>query len=256
MKTPLKDSVKTLTSVGYIKSLLSPQSSLDTYCLYSGACELSLAAAGHSINSYTNAYVVYEFWRCLIDNPEEIHQLVTSPDFSFDSPEYFSVFQERWYTYENKYLRSALFFLLNRCSSDGLISRGTLQQDNYNILAITKIKNFKKPESFSVNYIKQPTQEVSKIINLDTEADYIYVPVGNFSYNLFEDGKSYGPEESRINNRALKKMMNSDKKFILHYNYHTAIQNFYKKTNVTMIDQYGKITTDCENAQEVVVANF
>lgn len=256
MKTPLKDHTKKTAATTYIKSLLKEKSTLDTYCLYAGSCELSIAADQHCVNSFTNSYVVYEFWRCLTEDPQEIYQIISCDDFTFESSEYFKVFQEKWFTYENKYLRSALFFLLNRCSEDGLVSSGDLKQENYNILAMKNVQNFKKPENFSVNYLKNPGQELTNFIDLQTESDFIYVPVGQFTYNLFEDGKSYGPEETRINNRSLKNILGADKKIILHYNYHKALQNFYKKFNLTLIDKYGKVASDTENAQEVIVANF
>jgi len=256
MKTPLKDLTRKTASTSYIKSLLKENSTVDTYCLYAGNCELSIADDAHHVNSFTNSYVVYEFWRCLIEEPQEIYQIISCDDFSFDSSEYFKVFQEKWFTYENKFLRSALFFLLNRCSEDGLISSGDLKQENYNILAMKNVQNFKKPDNFSINYIKKPGQELTTFIDLETKSDYVYIPVGRFTYNLFDDGKSYGPEETRINNRALKKILDTDKNIILHYNYHKALRNFYKKYNLTLIDRYGKMTADFQNAQEVIIANF
>ena len=221
MHSPLKDLNKE-SAISYIKEIIKSNSSVDTYCFYTGDCEFALTEAGQTVNSYTNSYVVYEFWRSMLDEPERVYELVTSPDFNFDSEEYFNVLQERWYTYRNRHLRSALFFLLNRCSSTGLVSSGHIDQTNFTPFAINTIKNF----------------------------------VGDFSYNLFEDGKSYGPEQTRVNNRELKNMLSTDKKILLHYNFHNAAPNFFKKHNVVMIDKYGKVTYNKEHAQEVVVANF
>jgi len=255
MHSPLKDLNKT-SAISHIKETIKNNSSIDTYCFYTGDCEFILSETEHTVNSYTNSYVVYEFWRSMLDEPERVYELVTSPDFNFDSEEYFNVLQERWYTYRNRYLRSALFFLLNRCSSTGLVSSGQIDQTNFTPFAINTIKNFKKPTNFSLDFIKKPQTELSTFINLETTSDYIYIPAGDFSYNLFEDGKSYGPEQTRVNNRELKNMLSTDKKILLHYNFHNAAPNFFKKYNVTMIDKYGKITYNKENAQEVVVANF
>jgi len=255
MRTPIKDTNNKTAALEYLETIMPTGTSIDSYCIFSGRSELHLADSRY-VNCFTNSYVVYEFWRCVIESPEKIFQLLTCDDFSFDSPEFYNILQERWYTYKNPFLRSAFFFMLNRCSNTGLISSGELDQTNYTPLAIAEIKKFKAPHNFSINYIKQPAAEVSTLINLDTGSDFIYVPVGNFSYNLFEDGKSYGPEQTRINNRDMKKLLQEDKKIVLHYNFHKALQNFYKKFNTTLIDKYGKIVYDSKEAQEVIVANF
>jgi hypothetical protein len=153
-------------------------------------------------------------------------------------------------------LRSALFFLLNRCSETGLVSSGNLDQTNFTPLAVREIKSFRSPETFSLEYIKQPVAELSTLIKDNRAVDYIYVPAGTFTYNLFEDGKNYGPEQTRINNRELKKLLKTDSKFILHYNSHKALKNFYKDYNTTMIDEFGKITDDFQDSQEIIVTNF
>ena len=255
MRAPLKDINNNIAALSYLESIIPAGSLLDTYCIYLGASELLLAEDRH-VRCFTNSYVVYEFWRCIIDEPQKIFELLTCDDFSFDAPEYYNVLQERWFTYRNPFLRSALFFMLNRCSETGLISCGELNQTNYTPLAIADIKKFKPPENFSVQYIKQPGAEVSTLVDFETNSDYIYIPAKNFSYNLFEEGRSYGPEQTRVNNRELKSLLNSNKNIILHYNSHKALPNFFKKFKITMINKYGKVVYDERNSQEVIVANF
>jgi hypothetical protein len=258
MRSPLKEQTKKTAAIGYIKDqIFSQGASVDTYCFYAGECELNLAAQDYRITAHTNSYVLYEFWRSVMEEPEKIYEIIASPDFNFDSEEYFNVLQEKWYTYRNRYLRSALFFMLNRCSDTGLTSSGQIDQTNFTPLSIAAIKNFKAPDYFSLNYIKKPTAELSTIIDVNTDANYIYIPIGDFSYNLFEGGKNYGPEQTKVNNRSLKKVLNkTDKKILLHYNSHKALTRFYKGHNITMINRFGKATEDFDEAQEFLVANF
>ena len=255
MRTPIKDTRSNTAAVSYLESIIEPGSSVDCYNIFAGSVEVELSSQ-RDVTCYTNSYVVYEFWRCVTEEPHKIFEILTCSDFDFDAPEYYNILQERWFTYKNPFLRSAFFFMLNRCSDTGLISSGELDQTNYTPLAITELKNFRTPDTFSIQFIKSPGEELTDIIDTNTESQFIYIPVGNFSYNLFEDGKSYGPEQTRINNRKLKNILKSNNKVALHYNAHKALPNFFKDYNVTLIDKYGKIQNDIQNSQEVIVANF
>ena len=255
MRTPIKDTRNNTAALSYLENIIVPGSTVDCYNIFSGDVEVELASERH-VTCYTNSYVVYEFWRCATEEPQRIFEILTCEDFEFDAPEFYSILQERWFTYKNPFLRSAFFFMLNRCSKTGLISSGELDQTNYTPLAIAELKNFKAPETFAIKFIKSPGEELTNIVNTSSKSDFIFVPVGNFSYNLFEDGKSYGPEQTRINNRNLKKLLKTNKKVVLHYNAHKAIPNFFKDYQTTLIDKYGKVVYDHNKAQEVVVANF
>lgn len=257
MKSPIKDLTRELNGISIVKELVPEGSMVDSYLFYGGTPELSLCYADREVNAITNCYVVYEFWKCMQVDPQRVYDIVTCEDFKFNHPEMFPVLQEHWHTYSNPYLRSAMFFLLNRCSEKGLISSGELSHDNYTSLSINYLKRYKISEKFNLKYVPAPGAELTTFLTDNTESDFLYIAPGNFSYNLFEQGKSMGPEQTSVNNRKLQQFFNDTKsKVILHYNYHAGIANLYGDKELILIDQYGRRTTDLEKSKEVIIANF
>ena len=48
----------------------------------------------------------------------------------------------------------------------------------------------------------------------------------------------------------------TNKKILLIYNYDKKVERFYKNYKKTLINKYGKVTTNQSEAQEVIIANF
>jgi hypothetical protein len=255
MKPPIKDPTRKNLSLGLIKKNIPTDQGVDCYFLFAGEIETSLSHADRIVSAHTNNYYVYEFWKCIEVDPQRVHHMVTSKHFSKWEAPHFPLLQESWYTFRDPYMRAAFFYILNRCSSTGRISSGELVDENFHIVGLSRLKSYKKPDNFNLVYHAQ--KEPVDIVGLKSSSEFIYVPGGEFSYNLFAHGKSRGVEDIVINHRNLKQRMRTIKKpWLINYKYHGAIESFYNKENITMIDGYGRLTDNKEQCEEIIVSNF
>ena len=89
------------------------------------------------------------------------------------------------------------------------------------------------------------------------DVDILLFPVGKYSLNLFEEGKSRGPEMTPVNHRSLKgKLETVKRKWLVVYKYHPQVLKEYKDYNVTMISKYGQPTKHEKMCEDIVIANF
>lgn len=253
IKSPLKNTLTNNLCLRTVLEKIPEGSVVDTFVLFSGQIEISLAEYGRFVCAHTNKYAIYEFWYTLLEEPKRMYDMLVSDAFKFN-PKMFEILQEKWIAYKDPVVRSALFFMLNQMSDTGQISSGKLVPTKFNRVALADLRTFKSPGN--IHFILDKPEDFLYSINNDLEGDYVIVNAGKFSYNLFEDGKSQSYDITKINHRNLKKKFESeDKKMLLIYNYDKRIRKFFN-SNITMIDKYGRPTTDEQSAVEVVVANF
>jgi len=252
MKSPIKESNK-FRATAELKQMIPRGAVVDSFLFFGGHVEFSLASAERFVVAHTHKYVVYEFWHCALKDAPRIANISKSL-FPIDDPNTFYILQENWPKYADPYMRSAIFFLLNRCSDSGEISAGHLSQQNFNPLALSQLTNF-NPNNF---YITLDRQE-DLIINIQqaTRGEYLFLPVGSFNYNLFEQGKNKGYEMSTVHHTKLYKTLEeTHKKWILLYYPHPQLEKLYGRYNIKMINKYGQITANREECEEVLIANF
>tara|TARA_R100000278_G_scaffold122840_2_gene110179 strand:+ start:325 stop:1029 length:705 start_codon:yes stop_codon:yes gene_type:complete len=233
-----------------------PEGSIvDSYLLFDGALEIALSKYQRFICAHTTQYVVYEFWKCLFENPNQIYNIVTSEHFKFDEQDY-EYLQEHWAKYKDQFIRSAFFYLLNKCSTTGAISHGKLDFNKFNISNLFDLKTFKAPHHMHLVYDKNI--DFIDSLQIETKGNYCLINAGVFSLDYFADGKSYGLDETRFEHKVLYQFFsNTDKKTIIIYKFRKQAYDLYSKEAKTLmlIDQYGK-QTDVENAKEILIANF
>jgi site-specific DNA-adenine methylase len=166
----------------------------------------------------------------------------------------FALLQENWHTYKDPYIRSALFFLLNRCSENGLISAGKLDDKRYNPISLSYLKKFKM-DNFHIKWDQQ--DDFVKTFGDIKNTDYLLFPIGKFNYNLFEYGKNKGYEMTTIHHKRFYEALQDVKdKWIVLYKNHPHVHILYKEHNIIMLDKYGREIKDKEKCEEMVIANF
>jgi len=256
MKSPIKDLTKKAPlALRVLKELIPKGSIVDSYLFYSGEIEFNLCGNQRFINAHTTSYYIYEFWTSLFDESQNIYDIASSELFKF-KPEMFPILQEYWYKYKgDPCIRAALFFLLNRCSSRGLISSGELSTQNYNPIALSYLKRFHRPPNFHVNH--DGAEGLRGVLHPNALSDFVLVPCADFSYNLFELGKNRGVEETSVNHAELRDTLRrGEKKWIACYNYHPALVSFFDQETVILIDKYGRTITDAAECEVAVIYNF
>jgi len=253
-KSPLKNTTTRNKSLNRLFEEIPIGSVVDSFLLYSGDTELALASSERFVCAHTNKYAIYEFWYSLSNDPVRMYNMVTSDKFKFRE-EMHEILQEKWIEYKDPVVRSSLFFMLNQMSESGLVSSGKLISKQFNPIALASLREYQTPETLHFIFDKQ--ENFIDSINSDLGGDYILVSAGNFSYNLFEHGKSQSYDTTAVNHRKLKHLMKTlNKKMVLVYNYDKRVPTFYKKYRLQLIDKYGRVTQNHEAAQEIIVANF
>ena len=252
MKSPIKDRRFKNLSITHIKNLVPAGSHLNSYGLFSGDTELSLSIS-RNVTAVTAKPVIFNFWYCLVEDAEYIYSIVTDKSFKFHKGEY-EVLQEKLTTFTDPFYRSALFFLLNRYSSTGQISCGEYDPSQYSAIALNYLRRFKKPENFIPH---RAGSLMNHLHNNYSNCDYVLFPSLRFNYNLFDYGKSTGYDTEYYNHSKIREFLIAEhQKSILVYNYHPALQSFYKNFNIQPINKFGQPTENIQNCEEIIVTNF
>ena len=255
MKSPIKHPDSHVTSLSYLKRIIPKGSTVWSYLFFSGELEFNLAESGRFVCAHTDRYVIYEFWQCAMNNVNLICEILNTQQFQdFKNERIFHILQENWPKYKDAYVRSAMFFLLNRYSESGLISSGTFSENNFNPVAISHLKKF-DPDNFYLDIM--PPFDSLELEKISPDADFLLFPLGKFNYNLFESGKSRGFEDSSIHHAALlDKLSGADRKFVALYKMHPKVIQVCEKFNVAMINKYGNKTANTQDCEEIIVTNF
>ncbi|MAH51677.1 hypothetical protein CMI37_38020 [Candidatus Pacearchaeota archaeon] len=259
MKTPLKDPYD-FKCTKIVKELIPRGSVVDSFLLYSGKIEFSLAESGRKVKAHTNKITIYDFWDCALKNPDviaenaEYFSSMLAPHPIFSNEKMFYTLQEKWDSYDDPYLRSGLFFLLNRSSETGLISSGKFNMEDFNSISLMNMQRF-KIKNFNITHDNK--EKFLDSLDNVRKTDYLLFPVGRFELNLFEEGKSKGNEDTYINHRELRETLANDKrKWILAYKYNQQLLDAYKNFNFILIDKYGRRTYNKNHCEDALVFNF
>ena len=249
----LKNKIHETNTLSQILKIIPEGSVVDSYMFFSGQLEMTLSKYNRFVCAHTTQYVIYEFWMCLLENPNKIYEIVSTEFFKFDDKE-FPFLQENFAKYKDQYIRSALFYFLNKCSSDGAVSFGSMEVSELNRTDLAVLKTFKKPENFFLIFDGADIIDSLEV----SRGDYQIINAGKYSLNLFEEGKSYGLEETRLNHaELLDYFKNTDKNTAIIYKNTPHVINNYSKIcdKMYFLNQHGNIT-DEQDAKEILIANF
>ena len=260
MKTPVRDGLD-FKSLPTIKELIPRKSIVSSFLLYAGTIELGLVGDQRFLIAHTNKRPVYDFWKCaqedsrlVADHAVFFFNKLLNPPPPFKREEAFFSLQQGWASDIDPFARSAKFFVLNRCSEAGLISSGKLNARHFNPMSVSRLKTFKAP-NFYLAYDQK--EDFIDAVGDPEDSEYLFLPVGHYNYNLFEHGKSRGPEEAPIHHKRLyEKLSDQDKKWVVLYKNHNGVFDLYKDHHTIMVDQYGRKTNRKDNCEDIVIANF
>ncbi len=245
MRSPIKNLKKKTNSLSTLKELIPKGSVVQTYPFYDGAVEFSLAETDRYAIGCTKSLVVYEFWLYAMQDPKRI-SLIADKMFPIVNENTFDILKTNWYSYKDPFVRSALFFLLNRCSSIGMITHGELDTKNYNPISLNELRTFKVDNFHSVLLL--PQQEYETL----TDTNFNLFSGGNYFYDLLNTEQVVGLEESPFrHSKMLSQFKDSPTIFV--YNYHPRLAKM-KDWDKIFIDQYGRATTE-DNAKEIILHN-
>ena len=255
MPTPLKERYRT-KSGKVLKELFPAKSVVETYLLYSGGIELSLAQSDRMVIAHTNKFPVYEFWWTAAQAPDRIAKMAEEI-FPMLEDEMFDTLQEKWHIYSDPVYRSALFYILNRCSSTAAASHGVIDRAGLNPVALSQMKRL---DTTNLYIVLDKHHDLEDNINTEIKSDYKLFPVGEFSYNLLDRNMSHAADLPYVNHlKLLAKLKKSDYKWAVLYKNHEGLFNKNNpifNSRIIMMDKYGRKTNKLLACEEVIFANF
>jgi hypothetical protein len=234
-----------------VKELIPRGTVVESHLFYDGALEFNLAEADRFLISSTDKYVVYEFWMCAIENPNRIADIAKHL-FPMLNEQTFDILQKDWARYKDPYSRSAFFFLLNRCSSLGMITHGEFDIKNYNPFALSLLRQF-APKNFYLN--SAANNKLEQFVGTASDSTHILIHAGKFSFNLFEHGATETLEQTKFNHdKLLNSLSTCGKPSVIIYDFHPRLKTYKNKFNLLFLDESGRQTTE-QNAKEIILHN-
>ena len=246
MLSPIKNLKHKTNSVSLLKELIPKGSIVQSYPFYDGNVEFSLSESNRFVIGTTKSKVVKEFWDCASADPNRIAS-ISQKFFPNLNENTFDLLKGNWHTYRDPYVRSALFFLLNCCSDVGMISYGEFDTSNYNPISLNHLKSF-KVDNFFIYLLEENEQ-----YNMNQKAEFNLFNGGNYFYDILETDKIIGAEESEFRHTKLLKEFSKQPSIFL-YNYHPRLAKIREYSKI-LVDQYGRITTNNDNAKEIILHN-
>jgi hypothetical protein len=121
-------------------------------------------------------------------------------------------------------------------------------------LALSHLNRF-KIDNFHLTL--DETEDLIENIKDAQEGSYLLLPIGKFSYNFFEYGKNKGYEMSTVHHKNLcETLKESNNKWVVIYKYHPHLFKLYREYNILMLNKRGRTTTNIQQCEEVLIANF
>jgi hypothetical protein len=254
MSSPLKSPIVSRKSIATLKKIIPEGSVVHSFLLYDGNIEVELSKSKRFVVAHTSRYVNYEFWKCLQADPERLSEVVQhfSP---IESDNIFDILQKQWAKYPDPFIRSGIFYLLNQSSDLNYISCGKLVENLDLTQEINKMKKYSNADLHV--QLDQEENYMDAIENIQTECDYIFLPIGPISLNFLEDSKSEGLEQTKIIHKDVKHFLDTtEQKVVVLYQFSERVLQMYKDHTCLIIDQWGRLTDVKKFAKEILVANF
>jgi len=252
MKSPLKPLHNSLAS-GYLRNKVGQKQIVDSFFFFDGNYECMLAQQNNFVIGHTTAYTVGEFWTSLEESRPWIEGVCEDVSNILHKP-VFELLQDTWHTQDTLFIRSALFFLLSRCSTKGLPSSGELLTEGLSPMAFKYLRELKTE---NLHFIHHSESDPIDVIQPSRANSIILMNLGSYGHGLTQGPVNLGVEETFIDHRNVREKLFSMKNpWIVNYTYSNAVTDLYRSQDVVLLDMYGNKTQEKSEAREVVIANF
>ncbi len=253
-KSPIKDPNSFVSGLA-LKTIIPKERKINSFLLFSGEVEFPLYSAGYDIQLNTNKFVTYEFWHCARNDSYNIAEQAMSVH-KRTHPQSIYHYQETWPQYRDPYLRSALFYLLNRYSPTGTISYGEVRRDNLSSLSVETLRRFSEnSRDLKLGYYRD--ENFMDGFDKIEKEDLILLPIGKYSYGLLGRQTIEGYETYHVDHKKLKqKLTEVGNDFVLVYKKHPRLMQQFKEFNMIFVNKYGQITEKPELAEDIIITNL
>ena len=216
-----------------------------------GTVETSLAKDGHNIVGYIHYRRLYDFWNCLLVDPERLYKLARH-FYPIENEKIFHNFQEMQDSPDDPHMRAGLFFVLNKSTKDGLVSCGKLieERSKLNELSLLNLKSFNQP-----NMEVREGDYVDALCQGSNKEDYIVcLPPPYKSDSTLQSHPP--PEIPVVDHEKLKKLLNDQKFWLVAYKYCEEVERLYSEHKKIYLDVSGRKTDDVKKAKDIIFTNI
>tara|TARA_R110000824_G_C15141076_1_gene670024 strand:+ start:556 stop:1320 length:765 start_codon:yes stop_codon:yes gene_type:complete len=248
IKSPLRYPNDNSKIAHIVMKLIPSNTSAITSPFFSGAgLETALINQGLKIYGHSSFKSLYEFWSCLIENPEMVYQ--AAKHFYPIDEDIFYLIQERIHQNENPYVRAGIFFVINRCTVEGTVTHGSMMKRHpkFNEYSLLMLKNF-KTNLLKVFYDESHEDVIDKSNKL-----ILCCPPKYSSTVALNVNDTFFPENQKIDHKKLSERLFQKNKWILFSNYHKDLIEIYEPHNMIYIDKFYKETVD--KPQYILITN-
>lgn len=211
-----------------------------------GSVEIHCAKQGIKVKGYDIFKSLVEFWECIFEDRYKLAKLIE---------EYHPLTKERFYelqknqsTYEPKFRRAAVFFVLNRSSFSGSTLSGGMSPNHprFNQSAIERVKEF------SVSGITVENVDFSESIPANSGKFFYLDPPYLIKSNLYGNK---GDTHKDFQHEKLFNIIKNEENWILSYNSCKEIEDMYKDFNFIYPNwKYGMSKE--KDSKEIIILSY
>ncbi|HCC45051.1 MAG TPA: hypothetical protein DEQ32_11660 [Gammaproteobacteria bacterium] len=211
-----------------------------------GSLEMGLSSKGYNITAFTEYRLLYDFWDCVIRNPEKLYHMA-STFYPMKERRLFSTLQKKIYQPDDEFMRSALFYVLNHCAEDGITTGAPMEQGTprFNQMRLNSLASF-STSPFEVqlgNYQK----------SFDT-AKYLVCSMPEYVKSGLAASVVI-PERPQINHKKFARLIQESDcdGWILLYRYNEELLGLYPDSEYVFLREGCRPTTNPARASEVMI---
>ena len=196
-----------------------------------GALEVALINRGYKIDGHIDFKNLHEFWRCLLDDPQQLYNFAHY-FYPIKDKDIFYLLQQKINDHDDAFIRAALFYVMNRCTEKGTITSGKLMEGHpeFNEYSLEKLKRF---STDGLNVF------CSQTLNVVDSCDgfMLCCPPDYRTETLLSPSPSAQSEKPSINHIELNNKLNEKNNWILLVNYHKNLIKMYSEHQKVYLDK-------------------
>ena len=211
-----------------------------------GSLQISLAQKGYDTLAYTEYRLLYDFWKCVMQDPVRGYEMAKA-FHPVEDNRTFMMLQKKVYQPHDEYLRSALFYVLNLCSEHGATTSGDMEPGTprFTKLRLDSLANFEiRPFELEMGNYKKALETT----------DYLVCEMPNYIPPMIL-GAVVVPERPQISHKKFRRMIEQSNcsGFSLVYRYCEEVMELYKDFDITLLNEGYRPTQTTAKAYEVLI---
>lgn len=195
-----------------------------------GGLEIALINRGYKIDGHVDFKNLHEFWRCLLDDPQQLYNFAHY-FYPIEDKDIFYLLQEKINDHDDAFTRAALFYVINRCTEKGTVTSGKLMENHpeFNEYFLEKLRRF------NIDGLNVFCSQAINVIN-NCNGFMLCCPPDYSIETLLGPAHHTQIEKPNINHTELNNILNEKNNWVLLVNYHENLIEMYDKHQKVYLD--------------------